>query len=908
MISLYRRLLSIAAPSLARDYGEAMEEMLAARLRELGGAALARACLRELGTLAALACAERFGIRARRQRRHQREIERMKAGPMDTLGQELRQAARRLLRSPAFTIATVLTLALAIGANAAIFAVVERVVINPLPYPQSDRLIELDHGSVALKIANGIGNTSGIYFIYKSRAQSLESAALYSFAARTLNGTGDPQRLRAVSATPSLATVLRVPAARGRWFTADEGRPGGPAVAVLSDGLWTRRFGRDLSIIGQSLLLDGKPVEVIGVMPPDFAFPDPTAELWVPMQISVDQGFGLFGQAGIARLRDGVSLETARAEMQGLLAGIGDAYPNDPRARGNINTRLTATGRLLKEAIVGSITRTLWILLAAVATVLIVAFANVTNLFLVRAEVRQREVAIRRALGAARFGLGRYFLTESSLLAAAGGLMGAGIAWGALRLLVQSGPSMLPRLQEIHLDSVSIAYAAAISIIAAVLFGSIQLWRSATSLSGAALHESGRGNTLTRHRHYVRHVLLGGQVAMALVLLVASGLMVRSFQNLRAIDLGFNPDSTLAFSLSLSPSKYPNVDAMVSLHQQVLDRLATIPGVASVSTTTCLPFSMGCNGNTILVEGETYPPGTLPPSSLMRAIGGGYFETMGMRILRGRGITRGDVDRHEPITVINQAFASRAFKDRDPIGQRIASNQPPEPDGSRQLVWLTVVGVVSNTPIQRDLPEASPNPMVFMPMSMAATGNRIGPSAALMNYVVRTSTPPLSIVTGVRDALQSVDRDLPLAQVTTLEAMVARASSRMTFTMVLLVIAALSAVTLGMIGIYGVTAYIVGQRTSEIGVRLALGAEPSGITSQIVTQGGMVTLAGIAVGLIAAFAGSRVIASVLYGVNPRDPVVFVLTGTVLLAIALFASWIPARRAARLNPTIALRAE
>ena len=902
---IYRRLLRIAAPSLARDYGEAMEEMLAARRRELRGAALVRACLRELGTLAALAYDERFGDLARRQRRHRREIERMKAGPMDTFGQEFRQAARRLWRSPAFTSATVLTLALAIGANTAIFAVVERIVINPLPYRESDRLIELDHGSVALKIASGIGNTSGIYFIYKNRARSLESAALYQFAARTLSGTGDPQRLRAVSATPSLATVLRVPAARGRWFTEDEGVPNGPAVTVLSDGLWTRRFGRDPSIIGRSLLLDGKPVEVIGVMPSDFAFPDPTAELWVPMQISADQGFGLFGQSGVARLRDGVSLDTARAEMQGLLAGIGDAYPNDPRARGNVNTRLTATGRMLKEAIVGSITRTLWILLAAVATVLIVAFANVTNLFLVRAEVRQREVAIRRALGAARFGLGRYFLAESSLLAAAGGLLGGGIAWGALRLLVQSGPSMLPRRHEIHLDAVSIGYAVTISIVAAILFGSIQLWRSAPP---AALHESGRGNTLTRQRHYVRHVLLGGQVAMALVLLVASGLMVRSFQNLRAIDLGFNPDSTLAFSLSLSPAKYSSVDSMVAAHQEVIDRLAVLPGVASISTTTCLPFSMGCNGNTILVEGDTYPPGTLPPSSLMRAIAGGYFETMGMRILRGRGITRGDVDRHEPITVINQAFASRAFKDRDPIGRRIASNQPPEPDGSRQLVWLTVVGVVSNTPIQRDLPEASANPMVFMPMSMAAAGNRIGPSAALMSYVVRTSTPPLSIVPAVREALQSVDRDLPLAQVTTLDAMVARASSRMTFTMVLLVIAALSAVTLGMIGIYGVTAYIVGQRTSEIGVRLALGAEPSGITAQIVKQGGIVTLAGIGAGLIAAFAGTRVIASVLYGVNPRDPVVFAFNGAVLLVVGLLASWIPARRAAHLNPTIALRAE
>ncbi len=904
-MKIYQRLLRIAAPSLSRDYGDAMAEMLAAKLHATRGTRRIRVWRRELIAIIGLAWSERFGARARYQRRQQRAIARIKAGPMDTLTQEFRQAARRLWRSPAFSAATVLTLALAIGANVAIFAVVERVVINPLPYPESDRLIELDHGSVTLRIANGIGNTPGIYFIYKSRAKSLESAALYQFAARTLNDAGDPQRLRAVSATPSLATVLRVPPSEGRWFTEDEGLPGGRAVTVLSDGLWTRRFGRDPSIIGRALLLDGTQVEVIGVMPPGFAFPDPTAELWVPMQISAEQGFGLFGQAGVARLRAGVSLETARAEMQGLLAGIGDAYPDDPRARGNVSTRLTSTGRMLKEAVVGSITRTLWIVLAAVATVLIVAFANVANLFLVRAEVRQREVAIRRALGAARFGLAQYFLTESVLLAGVGGLIGSVIAGTALRLLVQSGPAMLPRLHEIRLDAFSIGYAIAISIVAAMLFGSIPLWRRGPM---AALHESGRGNTLTRQRHYVRHLLLGGQVAMALVLLTASALMVRSFQNLRAIDLGFNADSTLAFSLSLSPVKYPTLESMVTAHQQVIDRVAAISGVASVSATTCLPFSMGCNGNTILIEGETYPPGTLPPSSLMRATAAHYFETMGMRILRGRGITRDDVDRHEPIAVISQAFARRAFKDQDPIGRRIASNQPPERDGTRHLDWLTIVGIVSDTPMQRDLPEPAANPMVFMPMSVAATGARIGPNAALMNYVVRTSIPPLAIVPGVREALQSVDRDFPMAQVTTLDAMVARASSRMSFTMVLLVIAALSAVTLGIIGIYGVTAYIVGQRTSEIGVRLALGAEPSGITSQIVKQGGMVTLAGIGIGLIAALAASRLIASVLYGVSPRDPFVFAVTAVTLMAVALLASWIPARRAARLNPTIALRAD
>ena len=918
-MTIYRWLLRLAAPTLARDYAAAMEDMLAARLREARGCTpwqRVRLWSRELATLAALAWSERFGEGISGRRRRQREYNRFKAGPMDTLGQELHQAARRLLRSPAFTAASVLTLALAIGANTAIFAVVERVVINALPYPDSDRLIELDHGSVTLKVATGMANTPGIYFVYKNRARAIESAGLYSLTARTLLGDGDPERLRIMSTTPSMGAVLRVPPAIGRWFTEDEGVPGGAAVAVLSDGLWTRRFGRDPAIVGRSIVLDGKSIEIVGVMPASFAFPgvmpagfgSPEAgiDAWVPMQLRAADGFGYFGRQGVARLREGVSLETARAEFQALLATIGEAYPDDPMATGNVNTKLTFSGRTLKEATLGNITRALWILLAAVGVVLLVACANVANLFMVRTELRQREVAIRRALGAARLGLGRYFFTESFLLAGAGGAIGLAIAWAALRLLVQAGPSTLPRLHEIQLDPIAIGYVVVLSITAGIVFGVIPLWRG---VSMSALHESGRANTATRHRHHVRQLLLGGQVAMALVLLVASGLMVRSFQNLRAIDLGFNPDSTLRFNIALPPAKYVSSASMVTVHQAIIDRVAALPGVASVSATTCLPLSMGCNGNTLLVEGEVYPPGTLPPLSLFRAVEGGYFETMGMRILRGRSLDRGDVDRKEPVAVISQWLATHAFKDRDPIGRRIASNQVPGRDGTRTLEWLTVVGVVSDTPT-RALNEPEPMPMTFIPMSLAngADITRLLPSAAVMNFVVRTSTPPLSLAPAVRDAVKSVDADLAVAQFMTLQDMVDRAAAQMTFTMVLLAIAAIVGLILGVIGIYGVTSYIVSQRTSEIGVRLALGAEPGGITSQIVKQGGLVALIGIAIGLAAAFAGSRLIASVLYGVSPRDPIVFGAMAIALQLVALLACWIPARRAAQLSPTIALRAD
>ena len=900
-MSIYRWLLRIAAPSLARDYGAAMEDMLAAKL---AGAQTTRAriavWIRELFSLLALFWSDR---------RRQRMLHQHKAGPMDTVGQEVTQAARRLWRSPAFTAATVLTLALAIGANTAIFAVVERIVWNPLPYPDSDRLIEMEHGSVTMRVSSGMGNTPGMYFLYRNRSQSLESAALFGVENRTLVGRGDAERITVTRATPSLESVLRVRPALGRWFTEAEGEPGGPIVAVLSHGLWTRRFGQDLSVIGQTITLDGATMEVVGVMPQSFAFPFPRVDVWLPEQLSVKMGFGLFGHQGVARLRDGVSLETARAELQGLLAGIAEAYPDDPRARGNLSTKLTFTGRTLKDMTLGGIGRALTILLAAVGVVLLVACANVANLFLVSSEMRQREVAIRRALGAGRLGLGRYFFTESAVLAIVGGALGLSIAWVALELLVQVAPNSLPRIHEIRLEPIAIAYVGVLSLVAAFVFGAIPLWRGTST---GALHESGRGNTATRQRHGVRHLLLGAQVAMALMLLVGSGLMVRSVQNLQAIDPGFNPDSTLTFSIGLPHNQYRTLESALIAHHAIVDRLKAVPGVASVAGTTCLPLSMGCNGNTIRVEGEEYPAGVLPPLALYRGITGGYFETMGMRILRGRSIDRSDVDRQEPVAVISQALAKSAFKGQDPIGRRVASNQPPRGNQPAELHWLTVVGVVNDHPM-RALNEPTPMPYLFMPLSLGrAPGvtneSRIAPGTDTLSYVVRTSTSPEQLVPAVREAVKSIDPNLALAQVITLQAMVDRASAQMTFTMVLLAIAAVVSLILGVIGIYGVTSYIVTQRTSEIGVRLALGAEPRGITRQIVRQGGVVALVGIAIGLAAAFAGSRLIASVLYGVSPRDPVVFASMAIALQMVALIACWLPARRAAALSPTIALRAD
>jgi putative ABC transport system permease protein len=819
-------------------------------------------------------------------------------------------AARRLQRSPTFAAAAVLTLALAIGANASIFAVVQRVVRNPLPYPESDRLIDLDHGAQRLNLPSGLGMTRGLYYQYLDRARTLDGIALYAVDDLTLTGDGDPERIRAARATTTLAAVMRVWPSLGRWFRDEEGLPGASRVAVLSHGVWVRRYGRDPAILGRQVILAGVPTEVIGVMPPSYAFPEPRVDVWLAEPITRSMGFGIWTFKGVARLRGGVTVADARAELNGLIGDLSRAYPGDANALGNgEQIKLFSTARTLKDMIVGDVSRGLWILLVAAGLVLMLACANVANLFLVRSEVRQREVAIRVALGAGRFGIARYFFAESVLLSMASGVTGLALAWGAVRLLLTFGPSTLPRLGEIRLDGVTVAYTVVLTLAAALLFGAIPLWRGPAS--AASLREGGRGNTASRSRHRARHMLMGGQVALALVLLVASALMVRSFQRLRAVDPGFNPASALTFSVDLPDRRYVSRSAAVAAHQAILDRLSTLPGVTAVSASTCLPLAGGCFGNTVVVEGRPVAPGTVPPIALFRAIAGGYFEAMGIRLLRGRVVERSDIGRKEPAVVVNEAFAAVFFPNQNPIGERVASNRaPPRSGEAANLALLTIVGVVSNTPT-RALAEPSPPPQLYMPMSIAGgpdfpVSSLVGPNVSVMSYVVRSTTSMSGLMPSVRRAVDTVDPQLALAQVRTLQDLLDRASAQMAFTMMLLAIAAGVALMLGMIGIYGVMSYVVTQRTGEIGVRLALGAKPAEVSGMIVRQGGLVALAGIAIGLAAALAGSRLIESLLYGVSSRDPGVFATMTLALLAVALLACWLPARRAARLNPIDALR--
>jgi putative ABC transport system permease protein len=517
-------------------------------------------------------------------------------------------------------------------------------------------------------------------------------------------------------------------------------------------------------------------------------------------------------------------------------------------------------------------------------------------------------VAVRQALGAGSRALAGYFLAESLMLSVAGSAIGFGLAWGAVRLLAAFAPVNLPRLEEVRLDASVLAFTLALSMLTAIAFGAIP-WLRLASLP-ASLHESGRSNMASRSRYRARQLLMGGQVALALVLVVFSGLMLRSFQKLRSVDPGFDARSALTFSIALPDREYASRRSAVATHRAIVDRLRAIPGVTAASASTCLPLTTYCFAHTVAPEGVV-DNGTLRPSPLFYAVADGYFKATGIRLLRGRFIDPGDVERGEPVAVVNTALADALFPNQDPLGKRFRSEMPPT-SSPNAPPWLEVVGVVSNTPVA-SLAERTPVAQLYMPMSIAGGPDipleaMIGPSVSKMSYTVHAATPPSILAAAVRTGVGEIDPNLAVSDVRSLEDILDRAAAQMAFTMTLITIAASVALMLGVIGIYGVMSYIVSQRTGEIGVRLALGADPGQVAAMIVRQGGLVAFAGVIVGLGLAYAGSRLIVSLLYGVSARDPVVFAATTVLLLAVALVACWLPARRAARLSPLEALRTE
>jgi putative ABC transport system permease protein len=820
---------------------------------------------------------------------------------MTATTQHLRHAARRLARSPSFMIAAAITLALGFASTATIFTVVNRILLRPLPYPDAHELVWVDHVAPGIQLPGSPGLSQGLFKHYRERARTIVDLAIWQREDWTLTGAGTPERITGVVATASLGDALRAPPLLGRWYTEQEAQDRTPVV-VLGEALWANRFGADRDIIGRTVHLNGTAREVVGVVAARFSFPDAGVQLYVPERLDEEQTrtTGGFNYQSVARLAAGVTVADVKREIDGLIAGLEEAFPGDPITVEVVRSaRLAAALAPLKDHLIAPVRRMMWLLLGMVGLVLLIAGANVANLFLVRAEERQRDVAVRRALGAGRGGVIAYFLAESALLATAAGAVAFALTAGAVRLLVRYGPGNLPRLGEVAVDGATASWVAALVVLASIVFATVPLLRRGGVLT-SALREGGRGATAGRTHFRVRNVLMGGQVALALVLLVASGLMLRSFLRLRAVDPGFVAENVLTFDVSLARREFPDREAALRFHEALLERIHALPGVVSASAVGCLPLTGSCWGDPLRVRGRTVRQGELPPVIQFRRTLPGYFETMRIPVLRGRTLEPADHRQRAGVIVLSARAAQLYFPDVDPLGKQVGFMFQP---GDADDVWYTVVGVVGDTRVE-SLDEGPYGIAYLPPLDPVDSGNSVHTIA----FVVRTRVPPMSLVSTVRRAAAELSPSVALGHIRRMDTIVAASSARTSFTLLLLLIAGSIALVLGAVGIYGVISYVVGQRRNEIGVRMALGARPADVSTMVLKQGGAVVGAGIAAGVAGAFLLSRVLSSLLFGVSPSDTLTYAVVTLFLGSIAALATWLPARRAAATDPAIALRAD
>jgi putative ABC transport system permease protein len=811
---------------------------------------------------------------------------------------DLRFALRALSRNRAFTVATVLTLALGIAANTAVFTLVDSVLIRPLPFRAADRLVSLRH--VGREGRDPLPMSQGLYVLYRQQVRALESLGLYGSNTVNLVVQGQPERVAAQVVTPGFFATLGVEPALGRGFEEAEGAPGGEPSVILSDGFWRRRFGADRDILGRTVDINGRLRPVVGVMPPDFGFPDREAQLWLPMVIDPARApLAAFGAGGVGRLANGATLESLDRELQGLIGRLGELFPESgaPAFLKEVNLRPRVAS--LKESLVGEVSTTLWILLGTMAFVLLIACANVANLLLVRAEGRQRELAVRVAIGAGRMHVLRWFLSESFLLAGAGGILGLALAALAVRAAIGVVPTDIPRLAEVDVDLRVAAFTAAIALGCAFFFGLFPWLRVASNELSAQLREdSGRGATTGRHRHRLRNALVVSQVALALILLVGAGLMARSFRALSRVDPGFDAERVLTARITVPPAEIESAEATALFFRQLRERLAAQPGVEAVGFGQAAPLTGGIGFFSIEVEDQPRGPNELPVLSSNQNVDVGYLEALGIPIVEGRAFQEGDGAEGVRAVVVSRAFAQHWWPGASPLGRRVRLGFDDED-------WYRIVGVAENVHFA-DL-QGAPEEMVYWPAM-------IGPAASPqptrgMDVVVRTSfADPTTFIPALRREVRNLNPRIPVANPRPLSDVLGAATARVSFTMTLLAVASGIALLLGIVGIYGVITYIVTQRTREIGVRMALGATAGGVRGMVVRQGLALAAAGVVIGLLAAVALSSVIGSLLFGVSATDPLTYAAVAAALLTVATAASWLPATRAAAVSPSTALRAE
>jgi predicted permease len=887
---LPRSLVEEAEPELLGIFRDALH------LRRQRRSSIAAFWLRTIADMLVTGVMERIG-RKDGARRAAPDGNRDEGGVgMEHLLKDLSFAVRQLLRRPGFTAVLVLTLALGIGANTAVFSVVNAVLLRPLPYPDQSQLAVVFDQFPGMNLTE-FPASGPEYFDYRDQNRSFEHLAAYTTVGSAITGDGEPERVQYSGATWQLFPVIGLEPQVGRVFGEQDDRPGAEEVVVLSHALWQRRYAGDPGAVGRTLILNGTSHTIIGVMPAEFRFPAPDIQLWLPGRLDPANpgGRGSHFLSMVGRLRPGVTLESARAEVNDLM----QRWDADPAIDHTWSTENhPAVIRSLRDHMVGDVTRPLWVMLGAVAVVLLIACANVANLLLVRGEGRVREISVRTAMGAGRWRIVSQLLTESVVMASAGGLAGLALAWVGVRGLVAIAPPDLPRADEIGVDPLVLSFTLAVTLVAGILFGLAPALQAGRTDVQASLREEGRSGTSGRRRVRLRQMLVVSETALAIVLLVAAGLLLQSFRMLSAVDPGFRPEQVITMSVSVPAFKYPDFPQVDAFHRELRERVAAIPGVQTVGEVRTAPLAGSLSPNDVEVDGLARHEDGPPMNADVQLVSAGYFEAMGIDLVEGRTFDERDDITAPVVVVVSEELAKRYWPDRSALGMRIRQSGY-EP----ALEWGEVVGVVEDIRHEGlDRPVRGTLYFVF-PQSV-----RTWYLARAMTLVVRTNVDPQSVISAVRSELLDMDSDVPLYQVETMNSAIADSTSTQRFTMLLQLVFALVALTLAAIGLYGVMSFTVARRTPEIGIRMALGAERGEVLRMVVGQGMGIVLVATVLGVGGALATGRVLAGLLYGVSPRDPATYAIVVGTLALVALIACWIPARRASAVDPGSALRTE
>jgi len=843
--------------------------------------------------------------------------------------QDLRFATRVLFRNPTFTVVAALTLAVGIGANTAVFSVLDSVLLKPLSYPRAEELVALRQiapgATGSASASDGLNLSPSMYLTYAENNRVFQSLGVWVSTTGTAMGVAEPEQIRAIGISGGVLETLGVPPAAGRWLLAEDQtgaiRPL-PSVyraytrVMLSYGYWQRRFGGDRSVVGRTVIVDTRPKEIVGVLPRGFRIGNADADMIFPLAFDraritlAGAGGGGFTYQGVARLRPGVTIAQANADIARMIPIWMNSWPaaSGTDSRVYEQWKISPALRPLKEEVVGSVTDVLWVLMATIGLVMLIACANIANLLLVRAEVRQRELAVRAALGAGRGRIVRGLLVESMLLGLMGGALGVGLAYAGLRLLLAIGPANLPRLGEISLDSRTFAFTAVLSLVSSVLFGLVPALKYTGPRMTATLGSFGRGASVSRERHRVRNVLVVAQVAIALVLLVSAGLMIRTFQSIRTVEPGFTqPEHLQILRLFIAGGSIPDPEPTTRMEEAIQDKLSSIPGVTSAAFASAMPLegygpNLGViNFGAIRTDDQRDRGSDTPPVRVFKYVSPGFFRTAGTRLIAGREITWTEVYGLRPLVLLSENLARELWgTPAAALGKRLRQDSG--------MPWHEVIGVVQDVH-ETALYQPAPAIVYWPTMSAYLNGTPERPNAIRgVTFVVRSERTGTELfLNQVRRAVWSANASLPVSP-RTMRDVYDQSLAQTSFTLVMLAIAASMALLLGIVGIYGVISYTVSQRRREIGIRAALGAQRGELKRMFVRHALVLAGVGVVIGLGAAAGLTRLMSSLLYGITPLDPVTYVAVPLVLVAATVLASYLPARRAASVEPVEALRTE